>query len=129
MSKGAIVALVVLVVLSIGGLWGYKQQQMGKSSDQALADVMASLQTGRDYKANAAYLDGVVKWAHDDAFAKAYTHGGLTSKADFDEGLYLHEIWEAVDRKVREDNRADLVRSLPRINLMKDEEEPAATTP
>lgn len=128
MSKGAIVALVVLVVVCVGGLWGYKQQQMGKTKDPALADVMASLQTGRDYKANAEYLDGVVKWAHDDAFAKAYTHGGLTSKADFDEGTYLHEIWEAVDRKVREDNRPDLVRSLPRINKVADEE-PAEATP
>lgn len=113
MSKGAIITLVVLVLAVLGGAIGMKMQRQSAASRDARQSAVALLQSSPTYRSNQEYVDRLIDEHHGAAFESAYQSGGLASQADFDEEIYLTELWRRMAESAQRDNRKDVVQIIP----------------
>ncbi len=114
MSKGSIITLLVLVVVTVGGFWGYKVYRVGVRHAEVREGATEWLNGRQFYNQNVEYIEGLVDFAHDEAFDKAYSMGGLTSQAEFSEETYYFTLLKLLEEETRSAGRDDIAEQLAR---------------
>lgn len=113
MSKGSLITLAVLIVLVIGGALGFKTYKRSALNAEARQSADSLLRHNVVVQQNKEYVDGLMARFHPEAFAKAYTSGGLTGQAEYDEAVYLDELWTLIKRQAEADGKSELLIALP----------------
>ncbi len=113
MSKGSIITLVVLVVAIVGGLLIYKDRRAAATNIEARAAATEYVQSRKVFNEHGEYIEGLIERFHDEAFEKAYVHGGLFATSEYDEHDYFEELWFLARRTAREEGRSEVADMLP----------------
>lgn len=104
-------ALVVLAVIL-----GLKFFNKSASGDEVLRKAHTIIQRCDAYDAHPEYLDGLVDWAHDDAFEASYEmRFGRRRASRFDEGLYFSELFSRIVARCREDKLDAIADSVAKV--------------
>jgi len=107
------VTLAAAVAVVFGAFFGYRIHRAGKTEEHA-RQTATDLLSGRPvYTANQAYIEQLIDQAHEEAFEDAYDFGGLTSKATYDEEVYLSTLWAKVFERASAEGRDDIAKALP----------------
>jgi len=113
MSKGSLITLAVLVVLIVGGVLGFKTYKKSELGKEAQASAHSLVRHSVVVQQNKDYVFALMDRFHPEAFAKAYSSGGLTGGAEYDEEVYLDALWTRVKDQARQDGREELLIALP----------------
>ncbi len=93
MGRETSIGGVVLALLIVGGLIGWRFYNKGESGNDILDQIKLVVAECPSYEKNKDYFDYITEKAHEEAFDRAYTMGGRRRAATFDEGKYLIEVF------------------------------------
>lgn len=113
MSKGSLITLAVLVVLVLGGALGFKAYKRDQLNAEARASAESLLKHNVVVQQHKDYVYPLIERFHEQAFAKAYTSGGLTGGAEYDEAAYIDELWTLIKAQAQADAKYELIPALP----------------
>lgn len=113
MSKSSIVTLIALCALILLGLLGYKEQRAAATAREAREGASALIERRQFYRDNREYIESLFDSYHDEAWEKAYSHGGLFAPAEFDEQAYQETLFVLARRQALKDGRSSVVYGLP----------------
>lgn len=116
MSKGSIITLVVLIIAIVGGLLIYKDRRTAAAHVEARSAAMEIVEPRPFFIANREYVEGLLDRFHDEAFEKAYVHGGLMAASEFDVQTYLENLWDLVNAQATADGRQEVADGFPAMH-------------
>ncbi|MEQ8850638.1 MAG: hypothetical protein RIB32_02530 [Phycisphaerales bacterium] len=94
MSKGAIIAVILSVIVVLGGFVGYRMYALGKVSDDARALATRYVDQHEIYEEAGVWVESEIDVVHGSAFRGALISQGLVKQPDFDENVYIKAVLE-----------------------------------
>ena len=114
MSKGSLITLAVLVVLILGGMFLYKQNQRSVAEQDGLK-VLDQMLSVKSIQPHREYLQGIAEKHHDAVFESSFESGGLFAPSVFDEQKYIEGIWSHICEQLTAEGKKDILFLLPGV--------------
>lgn len=119
MSKGSIITLILLLVLTLGGFLGFKEYQKFETAKEAKAEALQVSMGSTLLRENKPYVESLIDKHHDAAFKAGFKREHIFAPTEFDGQKYMEVLWEGVAASALTDNKPEIAAALPSVHVGK----------